>query len=102
MRLAPDASVEDGLLDVVTTAATSRLRFLRSFPKVFEGTHVEDPSVTVRTAREVRLDAGRPVRGFAGGHPVRRLPCTWAGRRPAGRLLLPPRPPLRGGRAALP
>ena len=89
MRLAPDASVEDGLLDVVTTSATSRLRFLRSFPKVFEGTHVHDPSVDVRTAREVHLAADRPFRVFADGDPVGSLPCTVLVRRAAVRVLLP-------------
>ena len=89
MRLAPDASVEDGLLDVVTTAATSRLRFLRSFPKVFEGTHVHDPSVDVRPAREVRLAADRPFRVFADGDPVGVLPCTVSVRPGAVRVLLP-------------
>jgi YegS/Rv2252/BmrU family lipid kinase len=91
MRLAPDASVEDGLLDVVTTSATSRLRFLRSFPKVFEGTHVHDPSVDVRTAREVRLSADRPFRVFADGDPVGALPCTVSVRPGAVRVLLPRR-----------
>ncbi|HWG94397.1 MAG TPA: diacylglycerol kinase family protein [Mycobacteriales bacterium] len=89
MRLAPDASVEDGRLDVVTTSATSRLRFLRSFPKVFEGTHVHDPSVDVRPAREVRLAADRPFRVFADGDPVGVLPCTVSVRPGAVRVLLP-------------
>jgi YegS/Rv2252/BmrU family lipid kinase len=91
MRLAPDASVEDGLLDVVTTSATSRLRFLRSFPKVFQGTHVHDPSVDVRPASEVRVSADRPFRVFADGDPVGSLPCTVSVRAGAVRVLLPAR-----------
>ncbi len=35
MILAPDASVHDGLLDLVTTSTTSKLRFLQTFPKLF-------------------------------------------------------------------
>ena len=50
MRLAPAASVEDGLLDVVTTSTTTRRTFLRALPKVFKGTHVDEPSVSARTA----------------------------------------------------
>ena len=89
MRLAPDASVTDGLLDLVTTAATSRTAFLRALPKVFSGTHVDEPSVTVRPAREVRLSADRPFRVFADGDPVGRLPCTVSVRPGAVRVLLP-------------
>jgi YegS/Rv2252/BmrU family lipid kinase len=91
MRLAPDASVEDGRLDLVTTAATSRLRFLRSLPKVFRGTHVTEPSVDVRPATSVRLTADRPFRVFADGDPVGPLPCTVTVRRGAVRMLLPAR-----------
>lgn len=36
MRLAPAASMEDGALDVVSTAETGRLRFARMLPRVFQ------------------------------------------------------------------
>jgi len=89
MRLAPDASLSDGLLDVVTTSATSRTRFLRALPTVFLGTHVRSPSVAVRPARTVRLDADRPFRVFADGDPVGTLPATVTVRPGALRVLLP-------------
>ena len=91
MRLAPAASVEDGLLDVVTTSATTRRTFLKALPKVFKGTHVDEPSVTVRTATVVQLDADRPFRVFADGDPVATLPCTVTVRPAALRVVLPVR-----------
>ena len=89
MRLAPDASVEDGLLDVVTSSATSRLRFLRGLPKVFKGTHIDEPTVDVRPATVVELAADRPFRVFADGDPVGVLPATVSVRPGALRVLLP-------------
>lgn len=89
MRLAPQASMQDGLLDVVTTAATGRLAFLLALPRVFRGTHVDKPSVSVRTARIVTLAADRPFRVFADGDPVGVLPCTVSIRPAAVRVLLP-------------
>ena len=89
MRLAPGASVTDGLLDVVTTSSTSRPRFLSALPKVFAGTHVSEPSVSVTPARTVVLDADRPFRVFADGDPVATLPCTVTVRPAAVRVLLP-------------
>ncbi len=89
MRLAPDASVTDGLLDLVTTSQTSRWRFLTAFPKVFRGTHVHEPSVSVRTCRSVTLDADRPFRVFADGDPIGTLPCEITVAPGALRLLLP-------------
>jgi len=96
MRLAPAASLEDGRLDVVTTAATGRLRFLRSLPKVFRGTHIGEPSVAVRTATTVTLAADRPFRVFADGDPVAVLPCTVSIRPASVRVLLPSSPGAGG------
>jgi YegS/Rv2252/BmrU family lipid kinase len=97
MRLAPDASVEDGLLDVVSTSATSRRTFLRSLTKVFAGTHVHEPSVEVRPARTVELAADRPFRVFADGDPIASLPCTVTVRPQALQVLLPRRLPAQSG-----
>ncbi len=89
MRLAPEASLTDGELDVVTSAHTGRLTFLRALPKVFRGTHVDEPTVAVRRARTVGLDADRPFRVFADGDPVGTLPATVTVRPGAVRVLLP-------------
>jgi YegS/Rv2252/BmrU family lipid kinase len=89
MHLAPGASVTDGKLDVVTTSATSRRHFLGNLPKVFKGTHVSDPCVSIRQGREVLLTADRPFRVFADGDPVATLPCTVLVRPGALRMLLP-------------
>jgi YegS/Rv2252/BmrU family lipid kinase len=89
MRLAPDASLEDGELEVVTSAATSRLRFLSALPKLFQGTHVDEPTVDVRRACTVHLSADRPFRVFADGDPVAALPCTVSVRPGSLRVLLP-------------
>ena len=89
MRLAPQASMRDGLLDVVTTSATGRLRFLRALPTVFRGTHVRQASVAVRPGRTVELTADRPFRVFADGDPAGTLPATVLVRPAAVRVLLP-------------
>lgn len=90
MHLAPNASITDGLLDVVTSSTTTRRSFLRALPKVFKGTHVEEPTIEVRTATTVTLDADRPFRVFADGDPVATLPCTVTVKPGALRVLLPP------------
>ena len=89
MRLAPDASLHDGQLDVVTSAATGKLTFLRALPKVFKGTHVEEPTIDVRQASVVELRADRPFRVFADGDPLGTLPATVTVRPGAVRVLLP-------------
>ena len=43
MRVVPDASFDDGLLDVLILHEVSHAELLRVFPKVFKGAHVEPP-----------------------------------------------------------
>lgn len=75
MRLAPDASMSDGLLDVVIVGAVSRARFLRHAPQVFRGTHVQLDNVHVLRAAEVRIAAERPFTVYADGDPIGTLPA---------------------------
>jgi YegS/Rv2252/BmrU family lipid kinase len=76
MALAPDASLDDGLMDVVLTKEASKLAYLRGLPKVFKGTHLDDPNVELFRARELRVDAERPFRIYADGDPIGRTPAT--------------------------
>ena len=77
MRVAPWASLADGLLDVVVIADIGKLEFLRTFPKVFSGRHVEHPAVTVHRAARVELEADRPLAVYADGEPAGALPATF-------------------------
>ena len=89
MKLAPSASVSDGLLDVVMATETSKLRFLQALPKLFKGSHVDDPAFSVRTATTVTVDADRRFRVFADGDPIAALPCEITVRPAAVQVLLP-------------
>lgn len=75
MRVCPDASLDDGLLDVTVLGPISKPEFLRVFPTVYKGTHVNHPAVTVRRARGVRLEADG-VTAYADGERVSVLPVT--------------------------
>jgi YegS/Rv2252/BmrU family lipid kinase len=77
MLVAPQASLDDGLLEVVVIAEIGKLEFLRTFPKVFAGRHVEHPAVTVHRAARVELDADRPLAVYADGEPAGTLPATF-------------------------
>ena len=73
MRIVPDTPVDDGLLQVFTVAPLSRASFVRLYPKVFSGTHVDHPAVTIRPAKEVRIEVDDIV-GYADGERVGLLP----------------------------
>jgi YegS/Rv2252/BmrU family lipid kinase len=75
MRAAPDAKLDDGLLDVVVLENVSKLAFVtKILPRVFKGTHVELPCVRVFRAAEVAISADRPFTMYADGDPIGELP----------------------------
>jgi YegS/Rv2252/BmrU family lipid kinase len=77
MFVAPGADLEDGLLEVVWVSSVGKLHFLANLlPKVFKGTHVDDPEVTVRRASEVLIEADRPFAVYADGDHLADLPAT--------------------------
>lgn len=73
MLVTPDALLDDGEFDVLVVQPLSRLAFLRIFPRVFQGTHITDPRVTVYRARNIRIEADAVV-AYADGERVGELP----------------------------
>jgi YegS/Rv2252/BmrU family lipid kinase len=93
MRAAPDAMLDDGLLDIVVCENVSKLAFLtRILPKVFKGTHVHEPSVHVFRARELALSADRPFTMYADGDPIGELPVRVRALAGAVTMLTPAEP----------
>jgi diacylglycerol kinase family enzyme len=90
MFIAPDAELDDGLLDVVLVGEVAKLRYLANLPKVFKGTHLAEPEVTVLRAREVEIAADRPFEVYADGDPLTDLPTTVRLLPRALRVLAPP------------
>jgi YegS/Rv2252/BmrU family lipid kinase len=76
MWLVPDASVDDGLLDVVVIRAQGKLSYLRGLRRVYKGTHLDHPSIAIVRGREVSFEADRPFTAYADGDPVAPLPLT--------------------------
>lgn len=76
MFLAPDASLTDGLFDVVFVEDAPKLQLLRMLPLLFSGTHVTRPNVSVERARELEIACDRPFAVYADGDPIASLPAT--------------------------
>ena len=89
MHIAPDASVTDGLLDVVVVRAASRLRLIRSLPRLYAGTHVELDDVRVLRGTRVHVRSAGPVTAYGDGERLGPLPLTATVRPAALRVLTP-------------
>jgi YegS/Rv2252/BmrU family lipid kinase len=55
MLMAPDAQIDDGLFDAVVLAPLSRLSLISTFPKIFNGTHSENPAVHFIQAKSAKV-----------------------------------------------
>jgi diacylglycerol kinase (ATP) len=75
MRVCPDASFDDGELDVLVLHKLSIPQFLRVFPKVFTGEHVGHPAVEILRGKRVTLEAAGIV-AYADGERFEPLPVT--------------------------
>jgi diacylglycerol kinase (ATP) len=73
MRVTPNAEVDDGLLDVTVLGPVSKPDFLRTFPRVYRGTHLTHPAVKSYRARSVRLESAG-VNAYADGEFLAELP----------------------------
>jgi YegS/Rv2252/BmrU family lipid kinase len=76
MFLAPEAQLDDGLLDVVLVHDVSKRVYLNNLPKVFSGKHVNAPGIEFLRGREIAFHADRPFSVQADGDPIAHLPAT--------------------------
>jgi YegS/Rv2252/BmrU family lipid kinase len=89
MYVVPHAELDDGRLDVVLCGASSKLHFLRSLPKFFSGSHVDDPTLRFIRGERVEIVADRPFVVYADGDPIGDLPVSIRVARQALRMLVP-------------
>jgi YegS/Rv2252/BmrU family lipid kinase len=78
MKIAPQAIMNDGVLDICIVKEISKSELLRQFPKVFKGTHITHPRIMMTSGRRVSLVSDEPRQIFADGEYVGNLPaeCT--------------------------
>ena len=77
MRIAPEASLSDGLFDVVTIGDVGRFDLARNVPRVYRGTHLSHPRVSVEHAGTVRVDSNQLVLLQADGELLGRVPASF-------------------------
>ncbi|MFE9997813.1 diacylglycerol kinase [Streptomyces avermitilis] len=75
MKICADADLDDGLFDITVVGDCSRTTLLKVFPKVYKGTHLDHPKVTVHRTAKVELVA-QGITGYADGEPLGPLPLT--------------------------
>ena len=77
MLVAPNADPTDGLLDVLIIDDLSKLDLLRSLPRVYKGTHLTHPKVTVKKAREIDIRSRQQMSLQADGELLGETPARF-------------------------
>ena len=67
MHVAPDASLDDGQLDVVLAGDLSRWSSLVALAKLYRGTHVNGKTILMKRARVIEIELERPMRAQLDG-----------------------------------
>ena len=88
MHIAPQASLTDGLLDVVVVRAASKLRLVRCLPRLYDGSHLDLDEVLVLRGRRVSLANDGPLSAYGDGERLGPLPVTATVRPAALRVLV--------------
>ena len=77
MLATPHADLMDGLLDVLIIDDLSKPDLLWSLPRVYRGTHLTHPKVTVKRAREVEILPTEPMSLQADGELLGEIPARF-------------------------
>ncbi|MGC4978007.1 diacylglycerol/lipid kinase family protein [Streptomyces sp. DT199] len=75
-RIAPEARLDDGLLDVVMIRDAPRRLFFALMKELDTGAHIHRPQVRVLRGREIRIEADRDLPYGADGEIEAALPVT--------------------------
>lgn len=74
MLITPMADIRDGLFEVMILGPVSKLEFIKVFPKVFSGSHVDHPAVKFLRANSVHIAA--EAIAYADGERISALPVS--------------------------
>jgi YegS/Rv2252/BmrU family lipid kinase len=77
MKIAPDAGLSDGEFDVVILGDLGKIDLVRNIPRVYDGSHVTHPKVTILRAREAQIVSPDRLLLQADGEVLGMAPATF-------------------------
>jgi len=89
MKVAPQAEMDDGLLDVCIVGTVNRMKLFSVFPTVYAGRHLGIREVTYFKTERARVETEQPLDVYADGEYVCRTPVEISIQRAALRVVVP-------------
>ncbi len=73
LYLSPHSSIHDGLLEVILLSDIKKHRLIANIPRLFKGTHINEPGFTILTGKKIRIETNTPYAAYADGE---KLQCS--------------------------
>lgn len=77
MKLAPDASQDDGLFDVVLIGDVNKLDFVTTSPRLYTGTYLSHPKIELLRGAALTIEAAEPLPLEVDGEPIGTTPARF-------------------------
>jgi diacylglycerol kinase (ATP) len=77
MLIAPEADPSDGLFDVLIIGDVSKVDLLWSLPRIYRGTHLTHPKVTLKRTKEVTISSDTKMSIQADGDLIGEAPARF-------------------------
>ncbi len=77
MHMAPEASLNDNLLDVVTIGDIGKFELLKALPMVYKGTHITHPKVRMEKAAHITIESSERILVQADGELLGEGPASF-------------------------
>ncbi len=77
IRIAPDAKLDDGQLDVCIVHRTSRWQLLMTMPRAYSGAHVKSEFVEIRRARTFFFESEETLKVYGDGEYMTTTPVKF-------------------------
>jgi diacylglycerol kinase (ATP) len=78
MFAAPPADLCDGLLDVLVVGDLGKPDLLWSLPRIYKGTHLTHPKVTIKRAKEIEIRSAQPMYLQTDGELLGQVPARFS------------------------
>ena len=77
MHIAPQAQVDDGLLDIVIVGNFGKIELLRIFPRVYKGTHLTYPKIRLEKDTRIEIESAQKFLLHADGELLGEGPVSF-------------------------
>ncbi len=75
-KIAPEAKIDDGFLDIILLKPIARWRILNLFPTIYSGRHIEHPEIETHRGKTITLTTTEPMPLMPDGEFIGHTPAT--------------------------